>query len=1310
MTTALTNQNPDPDIRFEHPLNIDFTIDAFIQDQDGLFWIGGENGLIRYDGYDCKYYKKGPDTLPSNFVHRITEDRDGVLWIGTINGLARFDKESGSFGSYQHDPDDAHSLSHNNTWSICEDKTGVLWVGTDKGLNKLNRANGTFDHYQHVRDDLGSLDDLSIWILFEDETGTLWIGTRTKGLVRFDKDTETIVRYTHNPDDPNSLSDNEVRVITQDISGILLIGTGSGGLNMLDTNTHTFTHYRHDPNDPTSLGGDSVTDIYKDRSGTLWIGCFRGGLGKFNRKNQTFTRYQHDPQDPGSLPPSIVQKIYEDHCGTLWIASAIGQVVKYNPQANRFKLYRQNPNRSDSLSSNNVLLVYEDRQGVVWVGTIPDGLNRFYPQTETFSHYAHDPNDPDSLPAEFVTAMLEDSSNILWVATSDGSRAALNIFDREKGKCTRRYVHDPQDPESLTGGRMIVCIIQDRDEPDILWLANLLGGLEKFDKRRETFAHYQHDPADSNGLSSDKPNRLYQDHNGVLWISDFSANSGISRFDAQTETFTHYAHDPGDPHSISSNFTRAILEDSAGRLWFGADNGLNRFDHETETFVHYTLEDELPGKVIYGILEDSAGCLWMSTNDGLVKFNPRDETFQVYKKGDGLQGDAFFERTYAKTKDGEMWFGGLSGLNRFRPEEIVDNPHVPPIVLTSIKQGGEQVDFGKDSTRLTQIMLDWKHNYFEFEFAALDYFRPEKNQYAYMLEGFDKDWYYAGNRRFGRYSNIPSGTYTLRIKGSNNDGVWNEEGLSIQVTVVPPLWESVLRESEERFRSLVETSSDWIWEVDKNGVYTYSSPKIKDILGYEPEQVIGKTPFDLMPPGKAERVAGLFQTAVRNQWPIVAQENEVIHQDGRLIVIETNGVPILDEDGILLGYRGVDRDVTQRKRAEEELRHLRNYLANIIDSMPSVLVGVDPDGKVTLWNRKAQQSTGIPAADAVGQPLAKAFPRLTAQMERVREAMQTRKVCSDPRQVYEKDGETHYEDVTVYPLLDDGVEGAVIRVDDVTEQVRLEEMMIQSEKMLSVGGLAAGMAHEINNPLSGMMQTADVMRNRLTNPDLPANQRAAAAAGTSMDVIHAFMEARGIPKMLERIRTSGLRAAEIVANMLSFARKSDSTFSTHNLTELLDQSMDLAGSDYDLKKKFDFRQIEIVREYEQDLPLVPCEGSKIQQVFLNVLRNGAQAMQEEGREKMGEEPRFILRLAHEKEAGQVRVEIEDNGPGMEEATRKRVFEPFFTTKPVGVGTGLGLSVSYFIIAENHGGEMSVESTPGEGTTFIIRLPVERKKS
>ncbi len=716
-----------------------------------------------------------------------------------------------------------------------------------------------------------------------------------------------------------------------------------------------------------------------------------------------------------------------------------------------------------------------------------------------------------------------------------------------------------------------------------------------------------------------------------------------------------------------------------------------------------------------------------------------------------------------------------------------------------------------------------------------------------------------------------------------------------------------LRVSEARFRDVAISS--WVWEVDANGRYVYSSEKVADILGYTVEEVLGRTPFDFMPPEEADRIGQVFAQVVQEKRSVVDLENVNIRKDGGRVCLLTNGVPILDNEGNYVGFRGADHDITERKRAEEanekrlvaltrpledtagvtfedlfniqdiqrlqdefanatgvasiitntdgtpitapsnfcrlcidiirktelgcancyksdaalgrynpqgpivqpcmsgglwdagaaisvggkhiaswligqvrdetqtedkmreyarriqadeetvieafrevpamsreqfgnvaqvlftiasqlsdhafqnvlqarfiterkeavrELQRLRNYLANIIDSMPSVLIGVDPDGRVTQWNSQAQRSTGIAPTDAIGQPLATTYPRLATEMGRIREAMRNRRTISEAKQRSHAHGETRYEDITVFPLVANGIEGAVIRVDDVTEQVRLEEMMVQSEKMLSVGGLAAGMAHEINNPLAGMMQTASVVANRLTNIEMPANVEAAGQMGISMEAVREFMQAREIPSLLECICESGERAAKIVANMLSFARKSNHAFSSQSMVELIDQTVELAGSDYDLQRKHDFRRIEIIREYEEDLPEVCCESAKIQQVLLNILRNGAEAMQDETETNVPEKrPKFTIRVAHEKENAMLRVEIEDNGPGMDEITRRRIFEPFFTTKPTDRGTGLGLSVSYFIITENHKGEMYAESTRGEGSTFVIKLPLSR---
>jgi PAS domain S-box-containing protein len=391
----------------------------------------------------------------------------------------------------------------------------------------------------------------------------------------------------------------------------------------------------------------------------------------------------------------------------------------------------------------------------------------------------------------------------------------------------------------------------------------------------------------------------------------------------------------------------------------------------------------------------------------------------------------------------------------------------------------------------------------------------------------------------------------------------------------------------------------------------------------------------------------------------------------------------------------------KRIKAEKSIRYLRNLLSNVIDSMPSVLVGVDIEETIIQWNKEAEKITGISSDQAVGQQVSDVMPMITKEISRITQLIKDREIKKHRISIQSDEINNKISDITVYPLIGNGIEGAVIRIDDVTEQVAIEEIMIQSEKMLSVGGLAAGMAHEINNPLAGIMQNIQVIQNRLSC-ELPKNRKIAEECGASIEIINDYINRREIHSMITAVIDSGRRAAEIVENMLSFSRKSSSEFIRHKISSLLDKTIEIAYNDYDLKKKYDFRKIIISKDYDESLPMVKCDGNKIQQVFLNLLKNAAQSMSD-GEEQQAP-PQINIRLF--KKDGFISIEIEDNGPGMTENIRKRIFEPFFTTKEIGEGTGLGLSVSYFIIVKNHNGVMKVQSSPGKGAKFIIELELD----
>ncbi len=511
--------------------------------------------------------------------------------------------------------------------------------------------------------------------------------------------------------------------------------------------------------------------------------------------------------------------------------------------------------------------------------------------------------------------------------------------------------------------------------------------------------------------------------------------------------------------------------------------------------------------------------------------------------------------------------------------------------------------------------------------------------------------------------------------------------------------EERLRQSEAYMRLTLENAPIGIGSGDLHGRLLDANPAFASLLGYTREELVGMHVADITHPEDRAETQRQFEALVRGDIPHYELQKRYLRKDGSVIHVRAQAGLVRDAAGQPVRVVGQVEDETERLRSAQEIQRMRAYLKNIIDSMPSVLVGVDTEGRVTEWNLSAERSTGIASGDAVGRAFVDLFPELAAQMHNVSEAIRRNQPIRTERLPIKKDGETRYAQVMVYPLLANGAVGAVIRMDDITERIRIEQMMVQTEKMLSVGGLAAGMAHEISNPLSIILQSAQNVLRRVSE-DLPANRVTADELGLNLHTLRRYLEARGVAEFIAGIQEAGARASRIVADMLAFSRSSASQLIPNRLDDMLETVLRLAASDYDLKKKYDFRQIEIERDYDRGLGEVLCDRTQIEQVLLNLIKNAAHAMADAGTPS----PRRI-RLGTRRDGGFARIEVEDNGPGMDETTRKRAFEPFFTTKEAGVGTGLGLSVSYFIVTEQHKGSISVASGEGRGCCFTIRLPL-----
>ena len=398
--------------------------------------------------------------------------------------------------------------------------------------------------------------------------------------------------------------------------------------------------------------------------------------------------------------------------------------------------------------------------------------------------------------------------------------------------------------------------------------------------------------------------------------------------------------------------------------------------------------------------------------------------------------------------------------------------------------------------------------------------------------------------------------------------------------------------------------------------------------------------------------------------------------------------------------RKLELEVQVRSKIEKKLTGFQNYLNSIIDSMPSALIALDEQLYVTQWNQEASALSGTPLDEALNQPIFLAFEPLKPFLPQLKSTVEQHTVAKIERVTWVKDDTAHHYALTFYPLMGGAGRGVVIRIDDITQRLSLEEMMVQSEKMLSVGGLAAGMAHEINNPLGAILHNVQNIRRRLS-PELPKNLEVASENGIDLATVNQYLAGREVPQLLDGIQQAGARAAKIVTHMLSFSRRSTRQMAPCDLPALIDQAVEIAGNDFDLAIGFDFKGQNIERQFDPHLGPVPGTANELEQVLLNLLKNAAQAIHQ--REDDLEPGRIILRTRLNPPWAE--IQVEDNGVGMSESVRKRTFEPFFTTKEIGQGTGLGLSVSYFIITNNHKGQMEVQSTPGLGTCFTLRLPL-----
>ncbi|MEO6329435.1 MAG: two-component regulator propeller domain-containing protein [Ginsengibacter sp.] len=751
---------------------------CILQDSRGLMWFGTRDGLNKYDGYKFTVYKndaKDSKSISNNYISGIVEDSKGIIWATTRGGgLNRFDKEKGTFTQFKNDPKNTNTISSDIATSISKDSEGNLWISTESGLNYFEPGKNSFVHYQ-----------VDARYAFEDSKHNLWIGTYQNGLGLFNKKTKTFSFYSHDIKDNSSISNNNIPVIFEDSKHHLWVGTIGGGLNLFDKGTGKFHHFLHnDMQNSNSLAANVVLAIAEDDAGNLWVGTENGGLSIYDLSSEIFELYQHDELDNKSVSHNSVHSIYKDINSNMWVGTFAGGVNIITKSGNRFGHFKRTSDEN-SLNDNNVLCMQDNANGKIWIGTDGGGLNLFDPATKNFTHYLHKQGNNNSICGNYVLSVCSDSKDNVWIGTwADG----ITVFNPQKNTY-RHFKNDPADAGSLSCNNVWV-IFEDKEKN--IWAGTYNGGLNLYNPLDNSFTRFD----DGTGNSSTKRiHSITEDTKGNLLMG--TDGGGLQVFNKQTKTFTSFIHSD-NKNSLSDNRVTYTYVDRQGNFWINTMVGLNYYDTKKQVFTTYTTEDGLPNNLIFGLLEDAKGDLWISTNRGLSRLDPATKKFKNFGIEDGLQAYEFKMRAFCKARSGAMYFGGINGFNEFYPDKIKADPFEPSLILTDFEIFNKNVPVAKndedpsplkkDISATKEITLPYKSSVISFEFASLNYTVAEKKQYAYMLEGFDKNWNEIGTNRTATYTNLNPGKYIFKVKGLNNEGLWSAKTIAIQLTITPPFW------------------------------------------------------------------------------------------------------------------------------------------------------------------------------------------------------------------------------------------------------------------------------------------------------------------------------------------------------------------------------------------------------------------------------------------------------------------------------------------------------------------------------------------
>lgn len=762
-------------------------VTSIVRDQQGFMWFSTKDGLCRYDGYRFKVYQHSPtnpNSISHNHAFALDVDSKGNLWIATEGGgVSKLDPKTEEFAQFLADPDNENSIPSNEALAVTVLRDDRVCFGLRSGgMSMYDPQSGSFTNFHHEEGDSTTIGDGQVWSIYEDRDGMIWCSTWGTGSCVLDPKTGKFRNHYSDPDDATKLNDALPGEMEEDSDGNLWMTTWGGGLHKYDRQTGEFSNFKIPEADSTYVEGvNDQWPIEIDGNDVLWVGTYGAGLLAFDTKSNQFIHHF----DEREIGYQQIWSMLIDKTGIIWIGFDGGGVTKCLPNLKTFEHYTSNERNPWSLTTKVVKGFLVDSKERLWVSTWEmNGLHRFDKATGRFHHF--DPHynkvvslkDAETFVKDKFGPIVEREDGLFWIGTY---RGGAYLFDPDKEKFVTNYRPVEGDETSLSH-KYVTSITYDRKGD--LWIGTFVG-LNKYDSESDNFQRFLSGAGKEGDLSNDEVHQVYSDSKGRLWVA---TADGLNLFDYNTQQFKVYRNDPTDSKSLPHSSITCVYEDKDGVIWVGTKEGFARM--EGETFQSFGRKDGLINSQVKGLLGDDEGNLWISTNFGLVKFRVSDGKFFDYDIRDGIQGYQYEIGSFYKAADGKLFFGGSNGFNSFYPENIKDNPWIPPLAITSFRVRNEEYDVGKSISNVDRVELTYQQNDISFDFAALNFMIPEKNKYYYMLEGYDEDWVYSSIRNNATFTNLDPGTYIFKVRGSNNDNKWNNEGVSVTVVIHPPFWET----------------------------------------------------------------------------------------------------------------------------------------------------------------------------------------------------------------------------------------------------------------------------------------------------------------------------------------------------------------------------------------------------------------------------------------------------------------------------------------------------------------------------------------